>query len=432
MSKLHGIRGAASGFSNPGPEYSASLWWSWDGPVDEAVIRKDLDAIFAMGISCVTIEAGYGMAEAYLSPGWFRLVKIAAREASKRNMRVWIVDEGKYPSGFAGGAFGRERPDLLMQALVVSERKPVERADFSKPLPPDTVAAIQVFPETRQALALEIRDNRILRLSSGFCPGDEIWLFGHQRKSSETRAVSNMSRGKDTENPLCDYLDARATKQFIAFTHEKYEKVLGDEFGKTVIGFRGDEPDFAFMPWTDRLPDEFRKRKGYDVCPFLGLFFAPEPSSDALRVLADYWDVWSGMFAASFFRVQAKWCGKRRLSYAVHLNHEDDMPALVKSEGDFFKCMRHVQVPGIDAIWNQIWPGKTADFPKLASSAAHVNGRKRAFTESFAAYKPQPDLQQAKWVLDHQFVRGINMVELMFYPSSVAASAPGTTAVLEG
>ncbi len=43
----------------------------------------------------------------------------------RRDLRVFLVDEGKYPSGFAGGKFTRERPDLCMRALVAEERLPV-------------------------------------------------------------------------------------------------------------------------------------------------------------------------------------------------------------------------------------------------------------------------------------------------------------------
>src|ERR1035441_8063591 len=81
------------------------------------------------------------------------------------------------------------------------------------------------------------------------------------------------------------------------------------------------------------------------------------------------------------------------------------------AEGDFFRAMRYVQMPGIDTIGNQIWPDKISDFPKYASSAAHIFGRPRAFTESFAGYNPAPTLDQARWVLNQQLVRGINMVE---------------------
>lgn len=141
-------------------------------------------------------------------------------------------------------------------------------------------------------------------------------------------------------------------------------------------------------------------------------------ADEARRAKADYWDVWSDLFSERFFRIHAEWCAAHDLAYLVHLNHEDKMAALVRSEGDFFRAMRHVPAPGVDAIWNQIWPDRVADFPKLASSAAHLLGRPRAFSESFAAYRIRPTVEQAKWVIDHQLVRGINMLEVMFYPSS--------------
>jgi hypothetical protein len=187
-----------------------------------------------------------------------------------------------------------------------------------------------------------------------------------------------------------------------------------------VLGFRGDEPDFSIkgIPWTPAIFDEFARRKGYDVRPFVAAFFAPKLTDEQQRAKADYWDVWSDMFRDGFFRPQGDWCAANGLEYLVHLNHEDQMMALVRSEGDFFKNMRYVQVPGIDTIWNQIWPGKVTDFPKYASSAAHVFGRPRAFTESFAAYRTPPTVEQAQWVMNQQYVRGINLQEIMFVPAS--------------
>ncbi|MCX6618878.1 MAG: beta-galactosidase, partial [Acidobacteria bacterium] len=93
----------ASKFRTPPPEYGMVLWWGWDGPVTEEVIIRDLDQIKAMGFPAVMIEAGYGMTAKYLSPEWFELVRVAVDHARRRGMRVWVEDEGKYPSGFAGG-----------------------------------------------------------------------------------------------------------------------------------------------------------------------------------------------------------------------------------------------------------------------------------------------------------------------------------------
>lgn len=71
-----------------------------------------------------------------------------------------------------------------------------------------------------------------------------------------------------------------------------------------------------------------------------------------------------------------------------------------------------------DSIWHQIWKDTVSDFPRLASSVSHVYGHPRAFTESFAAYRPEPDVDMARYILNEQFVRGINLVETMYLPAS--------------
>ncbi len=409
----------AAAFSSPPVEYGMTFYWGWDGNVTKEVIARDMDAFKARNVRVVTLEPGYGMSSPYLSPGWFESVKLAVELARQRDMRVWLVDEGKYPSGFAGGKFSAERPDLRMQALVVADRITVSSGEtLSRKLPPETVSAIAVNKADDSNQMLTIED---AQLNWTAPEGDwQVLLVEHQFRTSQTRAVNNPSRGKDTSNSLCDYLDPEATTQFIEFVHEQYKKYVGSEFGRTILGFRGDEPDYSIrgIPWTPKIFDEFQKQKGYDVRPYAAGFFAPRLTDEQKRAKADYWDVWSDLFSKNYFGVQAKWCAQNNLQYLVHLNKEDNMPKLVEGEGDFFKDMRHVQMPGVDAIWNQIWPGQVTDYPKYASSAAHLFGKPRAFTESFAAYRTQPTVQQAKWVLDYQFVRGINMVEVMFVPAS--------------
>jgi hypothetical protein len=421
-----GIKEIAAGFKAPPPEYGIILWWGWDGPMSETVIQRDLDRIKAMGFRGVMIEAGYGMTTKYLSPEWFTMVKSAVEEAKKRDMRVWIEDEGKYPSGFAGGKFSSERPDLKMQGLVVTEKMDTKAGEtISKALPYYALSAA-AYNETDKT-------SRILDVSSGELSWQvpdgnwKIFIAGHRFRSSQTRSVNNPSRGKDTTAFLMDYLNPLATKQFITWTHEQYKTSFGDEFGKTFMGFMGDEPDFAYTPWTPEILKEFKARKGYDAQPWLASFFVPQLSEETKRVKADYWDVWSDLFRDNFFTVQADWCLENNVEYIVHLNHEDQLPGLVKSSGDYFKNMRPVAVPGVDAIWAQIWPDHVADYPKLASSAAHLYGRPRSFTESFAAYTHRPSVEQAKWVLDYQLVRGINSIQIMFM--SASTNKPSVTTV---
>jgi|WetSurMetagenome_2_1015567.scaffolds.fasta_scaffold00047_65 hypothetical protein len=404
-------------FANPPAENGIILWWGWDGRMSDTVIKRDLDRIKGMGFSGVMVEAGYGMQEAYLSPGWFALVKIAVKEAKLRGMKVWIEDEGKYPSGFAGGKFSNERPDLKMQGLIITERIDIKAGEkIEKELPWYSLSAVAYNSDNKSSEIIDITSGKL----NWTAPEGtwKIYIAGHRFRSSVTRSVNNPSRGKDTTASLMDYLNPLATRQFLDWTHQQYKNSFGDEFGKTFMGFMGDEPDFAYTPWTGNILEEFKTKKGYDVQPWLASFFLPQLSEETLRAKADYWDVWSDLYRDNFFNVQAEWCRNNNIDYIVHLNHEDQIPGLVKSSGDFFKNMRNVGIPGVDAIWAQIWMDHIADYPKLASSAAHLYGKPRAFTESFAAFTHKPSVSQAKWVLDYQLVRGINFIQVMFMSAS--------------
>lgn len=408
-------------FVDPPAEFSLSFYWGWDGSVTQEVMERDIDTFQSNNVQIVTLEPGYGMGASYLSEEWFKKVDTAVQLVKERDMRLYLVDEGKYPSGFAGGKIASQVPELSMKILTPTDTVIVlNSADtISMTLTDEVVSAAAYNVASGIAQILDIDDGEL----NWRAPEGEwsIVMIKHTFRSSATRSVNNPTRGKDPSHALIDYLDESATRKFIEFTHEEYKKYVGEEFGKTILGFRGDEPDYSIrgLPWTPHLFDVFHERKGYDVRPFLATFFAEKLTDEQRRVKADYWDVWSLLFADNFFKVQSDWCAAHNVDYLVHLNHEDDMIRLIRSEGDLFRNFRSVQMPGVDAIWHQIWPGEMNPvFPKYASSAAHVNGQLRSFTESFAAYDPRPNIDQAKWILDQQFVRGINMVEVMFVPAS--------------
>jgi len=406
-------------------EYGPEPYYGLNGVVDEAVVRRDLDTMKALGYGAVTVQYGYGASFAYLSPEWFKFFRTFVEEAKKREMRVWIVDDAGYPSGFAGGKFTELKPELRMQALNVVERVPANSGDVvTRSLKPETVAVTAVDADGK-SVTIPVANGSI----AWTAPAGKwtVMVVEHQFSTSPTRSDTNPKRVKDGAQSLEDYLDPAATAQYLAFTHEQYKKYVGDEFGKTIMGFRGDEPDYSIrgLPWTPKFFDEFQRVKGYDVRPYLAEFFAAKPADMTeveRRAKADYYDVFARMFRDGFFKVQGDWCAVNHLEYQVHLNHEEMEMQLTRSEGEFFRDMRYVQVPGIDSIWHQIWTDTISDFPRLASSVSHVYGKPRAFTESFAAYRPEPDLNMVRYILNEQFVRGVNLVETMYFP---ATSTPG-------
>src|ERR1035438_8752996 len=331
-----------------------------------------------LGFQAVTVQAGVGMPFAYLSPEYFAFFRKFVDEAKQRNLRVWIVDDAGYPSGFAGGKFTAEKPEFRMQALEIVQKIPIAGgAVVNRELPPGTVSAAAV-DQNGNALPIPLKGNTLT-----WTAPDGAWtvlIADHEFRTSPTRSDTNPQHVKDTSQSLEDYLDPLATQQYLSFTHEQYKKYVGDEFGKTIMGFRGDEPDYSIsgLPWTPKFFERFREIKGYDVQPYVALF-AQTPSRrdpgipihltpEQIRIKGDYYDVFSQMFAAGFFKPQGNWCAANHLEYQVHLNHEELEMELVHSEGSFFRDMRAVEVPGIDAIWHQIWKDTISDYPRLASS----------------------------------------------------------------
>ncbi|MGH9353340.1 MAG: glycosyl hydrolase [Terriglobia bacterium] len=416
----------ATRWKNPPAVYGPEPYYSLNGSIDKTVMDRDLDTMKGLGYQAVTVQAGRGMPYPYLSEGYFKLFREFVEAAKARGMKVWIVDDAGYPSGFAGGKFTELKPDLRMQALVLAQKLPAAGGEtVAQNLPSDTVAVLAVSSDGAEQ-PVPVANGAIHWTAP---PGQwTVMVIEHQFSTSPTRSETNPKGGKNTDQSLEDYLNPTATRQYLAWTHEQYKHYVGDEFGKTIMGFRGDEPDYSIrgIPWTNAFFARFQQIKGYDARPYVASFFAPEMTDEQKRVKADYWDVFSRMFSAGFFEVQGEWCAANHLEYQVHLNHEEREMQLAHSEGGFFRDMRYVEVPGIDAIWHQIWTDTISDYPRLASSAAHVYGKPRAFTESFAAYRPRPDVDDARYILNEQFVRGVNLVEAMFFPSTSAGprSAP--------
>jgi hypothetical protein len=433
-------------WQSPPPEYGPEPYYGLNGPVTMDVVRHDLDTMHALGYQAVTFQAGYGTTFAYLSPEYFAFIKEFVAEAKKRNMRLWIVDDAGYPSGFAGGKFTTEHPELRMQALVIGARIAASGGDeIKQSVPPETVF-VTATDSSGKSVPIPVTNNAIdWKAPAGSWT---ISVVEHIFSTSPTRSDTNPKRVKDGSQSLEDYLDPAATAQYLAFTQEQYKKAVGDEFGKTILGFRGDEPDYSIagLPWTPKFFDKFQQIKGYDIRPWLAAFAPPmhvpghpdgppAPLNDQQRrAKADYYDVFSQLFRDGFFKPQGVWCAENHLEYQVHLNHEEMEMQLTRSEGSFFRDMQYVEVPGIDSIWHQIWTDTISDFPRLASSAAHVYGHPRAFTESFAAYRPAPDLPMVKYILDEQFVRGINLIETMYYPatSTPSRNTPGVNGDTSG
>ncbi|WPX08333.1 glycosyl hydrolase [Anaerocellum danielii] len=397
--------------NNTPTDASIIHWWIFSDEMTENRINAELDYISSLGLKQVLIAAGHNVSPKYLTNGWFEMVKFAVFQAKKRGIKVWIADEGSYPSGFAGETFNNKYPHKRMKAIVVEKEFFIE----------GNLCKVEPHSGTIGILAKDINQNKYftfekLEFSTGFLylPYHSTWqikVISSAYRTSPTRYVHHPTGAKDTTYSLCDYLDYEAVNLFINEVYEKYKAYIGEEFGKTIIGFFADEPDYSIsgLPYTDNIFDIFYNEKGYDVKKYIPDFFKEQLDEEIKRVKADYWDVWSNIFTNTFFKQIYNWCETNGLKFVVHLNHEDMMDQLIKSEGQFFSHMKYVHIPAIDVIWRQIWYDKKAVFPKYASSVSHIKNIPQTFSESFAVYGQGISVEQIKWVVDYQFAMDINL-----------------------
>src|SRR4051794_13363144 len=184
----------AAAWVTPPPEYGPEPYFGLNGPVDQSVVSRDLDQLKSLGFHAITVQAGYNTPFQYLSPEYFAFFKMLVAEVKKRNMRMWIVDDAGYPSGFAGGKFTTEKPHLRMQALVAAQRIPAKGGDVVKQAVAPATVAVTAVNGDGSTVAVPFANGLIDWTA---LPGTwQVVVVEHQFKTSPTRSDTNKNRVK--------------------------------------------------------------------------------------------------------------------------------------------------------------------------------------------------------------------------------------------
>ena len=395
-------------FAEPEPWFWPGYFWLWNDRLDADTIRGQLQDMVERGARSVVMlpmphafrpdSTNNFLTPDYLTDGFFDFVRLAVEEAARLGMHWWLYDEGGWPSGQAAGKVLDGHPELAAQKLT---REPVA-ADRPFTVPPDALALVVEEPRPR-----------VFRPGTTWTPA-----------SQETNAfLYRLETGG-----LADLLNPAVARRFIELTHERYNEVLGQHFGQTIRFAFTDEPAVHGMrpptsiPWTPGMEQSFREQVGRDLLAELPhLFQKPGAhlSRQAMQTRVEFYDVWTNRFAQAYFMPLRQWCRQHNLASGGHLGGEDEtLGAVQHGFGHALRQLRTLDVPGVDVIWRQLFPGQARrhHFPKFASSAAHQNGTRYAFTESFAVFGNGLTPAQMKWLVDYQFVRGINLLVGACYP----------------
>ena len=185
-----------------------------------------------------------------------------------------------------------------------------------------------------------------------------------------------------------------------------------------------------YLFWTDDFLDQFKKRRGYDLTPYLALlrqpgyndFYFSHPGGlpmfdmagvgDPIR--ADYWKTVAELIDEGFYRPFDVWAEQHKLLSRVQAHG---------APGDLLKLYGEAAIPETEELDG----GNTVNFMKMASSAGYNYGRKLASSESFVfrgnPYVTTPESIKAN--ADKLFISGINEIVYHGFPYSFNQGLPG-------
>ena len=222
-------------------------FWLWNDVLQrEKLFRqlRDMDAVGAKNVWILPVPADFrpnsmktNLQPEYLSEEYLAILDDLVAEMKRLGMKLWLYDEGGWPSGGNCGRIVREHPDWARQTLVKRDVGPgeIER------VPDDCIAAFQAGGNG---------GGRRLGPGETLAAGRGAELYcaelGH-----ETALVPSYP----------DLLNPEVTKTFIAGSHEAYKRALGRHFGETIPLVISDEPRVDNPPWTGDLASASRPRR---------------------------------------------------------------------------------------------------------------------------------------------------------------------------
>ena len=90
-------------FIDPPREFGIVPFWFWNDDLNEHELLRQLREFYAKGFGGVLIHPRIGLSRrvGYLTPEYFRLVRIVVAECERLGLKVVLYDEGGYQIGRA-------------------------------------------------------------------------------------------------------------------------------------------------------------------------------------------------------------------------------------------------------------------------------------------------------------------------------------------
>ncbi|MBS1724299.1 MAG: hypothetical protein JSS66_15255 [Armatimonadetes bacterium] len=431
-----------AGFKSPPNSAKPHTWWHWiNGNITKAGITADLEAMKRIGLGgaqIFNVDVGVPAGKVpFMSPQWKEAIAHAFKEAKRLDLEICVHNCAGWSS--SGGPW--VTPDHAMQILTWSETPVRSGSHFSGTLPqPETklgyyrdIAVYAVrqpqnadyrIPDIRRKAAFERGDRiapeptaspagtaipqsdvRIIPMASDgrvdFDAKDGDWILirmGHTPTGKENHPSPQSGLG-----PECDKMSREAMDQHWSGMMRAALIANGPVGPYGLNNALIDSYEVHSQNWTPKFREEFRARRGYDPLPFLPVTTGRvvKDAATSERFLWDFRRTVCDLFADNYFGYFGQLCRRNGLKFSTEGYGDGSF--------DNLEACGLADIP-MGEFW--VYGGMAMETTKLASSAAHTNGKVVVGAESFTADDVQGRFQVEPYGIkalgDKIFTLGIN------------------------
>lgn len=429
-------RSVEEAFKFPPDEVKPLMIWQWmDGLVTENGITADLEAYKEAGIGGVQQFLVGGSMQTLVSDSmnaigtdsWRRLMQHAISECKRLGLSFGTHN----CPGWSSSAFPAVRPEYSMQKLVWSITNiDSEKAVRGRKIILQRPEINMQYNYYRDIAVIAIPDADSVKMESVFVISDKmgddgildwrapkgkwrIYRFGHTT-NGKTNEGTAPAGGVGLE---CDKMSCEAVEHYWLTYPSLLLDLAAEDVGKTFQRIEIDSYEAGGQEWTMLMPEEFKRRRGYDMLVWLPVIAGVtiEDSEVTQRFKEDWRATVTDLFAENYYG----W-----LSRLVH--QHQGLRLLVQPYGTgASKPFNPIHTEKIvsrlamdDPICAEFWTKpETWGWPEVPRvvSAARKAGHEIVYAEGFTcwplhAWKDDPD--DLKTVADRAFCLGINALML--------------------
>ncbi len=360
-------------------DYQSIPFWSWNNELDEAELVKQIEEMKSVGIGGFIMHARIGLKTEYLGEKWFSCIDACLKKARELHMNAWVYDENGWPSGFVGGKLLENEAwrAQYLQYKVCSAFDP---------------NAFCVYEETDSGFS------RISQPKEGLDAYHCIYLCTSPANS--------------------DILNPEVVDEFIRQTHEEYYKRFSDSFGRELVGFFTDEPQYYRYetPYTKAAVQPYQEAYGEDIRDGLIWLFLQDERGYAFRLR--YYRLLNQLYVTNFYKKLYDWCTEHNCKLTGHSIEESSLTAQMYGGAGVMTTYEYEHIPAMDCLGRDClteMPGKQV------GSVASQLGIKQVLTETFACCGHDVTPKELKSVAEFQYFNGVNLMCQHLFPYSMAA-----------